>query len=156
VNETKPQIESFIEGSEKLTKIFGYWPTFHDAEVLDLHFWRGDVDSDAGRYVFPVLTVKLHHWQLTNEINVKEYFVLRHHTLSALRFHNVYEFEMDGFNHQNAILSLSIVREERAEGPSPIFRVEFDPAFGMGASFHCLRVGVMKSVPCSEDGSPLT
>jgi len=30
-------IESFIDSSEKLTNVFGYWPSFHDAEVLDLH-----------------------------------------------------------------------------------------------------------------------
>ncbi|PYU05658.1 MAG: hypothetical protein DMG33_10305, partial [Acidobacteria bacterium] len=48
-------IETLIENSRKLTEIFGYWPSFHDAEVIDLHFWRGDVDSEADRYVFPVL-----------------------------------------------------------------------------------------------------
>jgi len=27
-------IETLIQGSEKLTNIFGYWPDFHDAEVI--------------------------------------------------------------------------------------------------------------------------
>ena len=29
-------IETFIESSNKLTDIFGYWPSFHDAEVIEL------------------------------------------------------------------------------------------------------------------------
>jgi len=156
MSETDTHIETFIEGSEKLTKIFGYWPTFHDAEVFDLHFWRGDVDPDDGRYVFPVLTVKLHHWQLTKETNSEGFLVLQHHTLSTLRFHDVDEIEMEGFNHQNAILELSVAREERESGPSPLFKVEFHPAFGMGMSFRCLRVEVIEAAPCSAKGDPLT
>jgi hypothetical protein len=52
-------IESLILGSGKLTQIFGYWPSFHDALVLDIHFWRGEMDVNQGLYVFPVLTLKM-------------------------------------------------------------------------------------------------
>lgn len=61
-------IESLIVGSEKLTKIFGYWPSFHDAEVLELHFVRGSVQPEKGVYDFPVLTLKVHVWQLTKRV----------------------------------------------------------------------------------------
>ncbi len=149
----EPPIETLIEDSDKLSNIFGYWPTFHDAEVLDLHFWRGDVPPDAGRYEFPVFSVKLHVWELTKEVNADGYFVLRHHTLTTLRFHEVDEFEMDGFNHQNAILRLSITQKQRAKGPLPVFEVQSDSAFGMGASFTCVRVEVIDAVPCSRDGT---
>jgi hypothetical protein len=44
-----------IIGSEKLTSIFGRWPSFPDAEVHELHFWRGPVDTEAEVYNFPVL-----------------------------------------------------------------------------------------------------
>jgi len=37
------EIESLIQGSEKLTSVFDGWPSFHDAEVVDLHIWRGEV-----------------------------------------------------------------------------------------------------------------
>ena len=45
-------IETRIDGSEKLTRIFGYWPSFHDAEVIELNFWRGDVNPEVERYIF--------------------------------------------------------------------------------------------------------
>jgi hypothetical protein len=31
-------IETKIIGSAKLTNIFGRWPSFHDAEILELNF----------------------------------------------------------------------------------------------------------------------
>ena len=145
-------IETFIESSNKLTDIFGYWPSFHDAEVIELNLWRGDVEPDAGRYVFPMLKVHLHLWELTNEADPPGSLVLRHHTRATLRFYDVNEFQMEGFNHQNAILELAITRQERTQGPSPVFAVHFNPAHGMGASFICSRVEVVDAVRCSEDG----
>ena len=145
-------IESLIVGSEKLTGIFGYWPSFHDAEVQELHFWRGNIETERGIYDFPVLTLTIHVWELTKEVNSKGFLVLRYHTLTRLRFYDVNDFQMQGFNHQNAIMELALRSEQRAEGPSPYFAVEIEPAFGMGASFKCLRVEVLDAVPCSEDG----
>jgi hypothetical protein len=154
MSESTQGIAPLIENSNKLIEIFGYWPSFHDAEVIDLHLWRGDVEPEAGRYVFPVLTIKLHVWEVTNEVNTEGFLVSRCHTLSTLRFHNVDEFRMEGFNHQNAILGLSIVQEERAQGPSPVFAVQFDAAFGMGALFFCSHIEVADAVPCSTNGNP--
>jgi hypothetical protein len=116
-----------------------------------MHFWRGDVETDAGHYVFPVLKVDLHLWELTNDVNPQGFLVLRHHTLATIRFHDVNEFR-EGFDHQNAILGLSISRQDRSQGPSPVFAVHFDPAHGMCASFVCSRVEVVNAVRCSEDG----
>ena len=145
-------VASFIQASQKLTDIFGYWPSFHDAEIIDLRFWRGDVDAEGKRYVFPVLTVKLHVWELTGEVDKTGHYVLRHHTLTTLRFHDVDEFSMEGFNHQNAIFELFMEQRERSDGPSPFFFVEFRPAFGMSASFRCSRVEVVDAVPWTKEG----
>jgi hypothetical protein len=146
-------IEARIEGSEKLTRIFGYWPSFHDAEVMELNFWRGEVNPEAGLYTFPVLTVKLHLWEMTNDVNAKGFLVLRKHTLATIRFLDVLESRIEGFNHQNAILGLDISQEERSEGPSPVFAVIFRPAFGIDAALSCLRVELIDAVPCTEDGA---
>jgi hypothetical protein len=149
-------VESLIQGSDKLTSIFGYWPSFHDAEVIEIHFWRGDIDTDNSKYVFPVLTAKLHLWEMTREVNPEGYLVLHHHTLARLRFYDIDDFKMEGFNHQNAILGLSITSHERSEGPSPSFDVHFDPAFGMGATFRCSSIEVLDAVPCTENGSEIS
>ena len=144
-------VEAFIVSSKKLTDVFGYWPSFHDAEVLELNFWRGDVEPEVDRYVFPVLKVVLHLWEMTGETDPQGFLVRRHHTLATLSFSDVDEFRMEGFNHQNAILGLSIIRQERSQGPSPVFAIHFDPAHGMGASFICSRIEVVEAIPCSEN-----
>jgi len=145
-------IESLIIGGERLTRIFGYWPSFHDAEVLDLHIWRGNVDADKQAYDFPVLTLKVHVWELTREVDSEGYLVLRHHTLTTLKFSDVDDFRMEGFNHQNAILGLSITRQERSEKPSPYFSVDLEPAFGISASFKCLTIEVVDAATCTAEG----
>jgi hypothetical protein len=98
-------VESLIVGSEKLTRVFGYWPSFHDAKVLELHFWRGNIETKKGIYDFPVLTLTIHLWELTKEVNPQGYLVLRYHTLTRLRFCDVEDFQMQGFNHQSTLLS---------------------------------------------------
>jgi hypothetical protein len=92
-------IESAIVGSENLTRIFGYWPSFHDAEIIDLHLWRGEVDPGRGVFVFPTLTLTMHVWELTREVDADGYLILRHHTLTKLKFHTVFEdIRIEGFN----------------------------------------------------------
>lgn len=141
--------ESLILGSEKLTAIFGYWPSFHDAEVLEMHVWRGKADPEATRHFVPQLTVKIHLWEMTAEINETGYFKLRHHTLVTLLFHGVDDFSMSGFNHQNAIFALKIIQQTRVDGPSPFFEVEFLPSYGVAALFTCAQIEVLEVVPAS-------
>jgi hypothetical protein len=147
-------IALYIQKSHKLTDIFGYWPSFHDAEVIDLHLWRGNVDPEKNQYVFPVLIVTLHVWELAEQANESGHLVKRHHTLTTLRFQDVDAFSMAGFDHQNEIFELLIERRERSDGPSPFFFVELKPASDMSASFRCLRVEVAEAEQCSTEGRP--
>ena len=149
-------IESAIVGSENLTRIFGYWPSFHDAEIIDLHLWRGEVDPGRGVFVFPTLTLTMHVWELTREVDADGYLILRHHTLTKLKFHTVFEdIRIEGFNQQNAIFGLSVTRLERTCGPSPYFSVVMEQACGMGASFTCMGVEVIQATPCGADGQAI-
>ena len=140
-------IEKLIEGSEKLTTIFGCWPSFHDAEVIDLHLWQSDTET-RNHPRFPVLTTKVHLWELTNEIDAQGYYVLRHHTLATLRFYDVLGLKMNGFTHQNVIFGLSIVPQELSEGPwELVFAVEFEPVAEFEAAFQCSRIEVLDAIP---------
>jgi len=147
------EIAPLIVGSEKLTSIFGRWPSFHDAEVHELHFQRGHIDTDAKVYEFPHLTVKLHLWLVTNDVDQKGYYVSTKHTLTTMKFYDVDNFKMEGFNHQNAIFELGIEQKTRDEGPTPYFAVDFEPSFGVGATFTCLRIEIVEAMPCDAEGS---
>lgn len=121
--DSSPQIGSLIQCAEKLTNVFGYWPSFHDAEVLEVHLSRGHIDPAQNIYQFPILTLKMHVWELTKEVDLEGYLVTKHHTLATLRFHDLADIEMKDFNHQNAILGLSLTVCERAKPPSPYLAV---------------------------------
>ncbi len=145
-----------FEDSGKLTNIFGYWPSFHDAEVHELLLERGSVDPGKSSYVFPILTVKTHTFEMTNEVDAGGYFVLRKHTLVTLRFHDVEDCRLEGFNHQNAILGLEVTGAESAGSrKTPLRAVRMKSAFGVDASFKCSRCEVVAALPCNKNGGLL-
>jgi hypothetical protein len=139
-------IESLIQNSEKLTTFFGVWPSFHDAEVIELNFWRGDVkpgDWDD-RNVFPVLTVKIRILEATQGAATHS----GNDVLATLRFHDVDDFKMEQFNHMNDIVELSIGVQERGEFTNgkklPRYLVvRFEPGSGVKMSFRCFRIEVL-------------
>ena len=47
-----------IEGAKNLRDWFGYWPSFHDAEVILLHLNRSDAS-----------TLAVHTWEMTKEVD---------------------------------------------------------------------------------------
>lgn len=140
-------IDSFIQNGRKLTDIFGRWPSFHDAEVVEFHLGCSGKDLDDSLDALPVLTVKIRVWEMTNEVDARGFYVCRHHTLVTLRFHGVDELAMEGFNHQNVLFDLLIEPHEHCDGSSADFMVEFNPSFGMSASFKCSGVEVLDAQP---------
>ena len=153
--------KSVIEGHEKLTELFGEWPSFHDAEVTDLSIWRGDVDPDAGKWVFPVLTVKLVVQELVkiDDPSIPGALDLVPRADVILRFRDVFEFKLDDFNHTNMIVDLAfslLARGHYTNGEplKPYIVVEFVRGFGLSATFKCFAVEVVSAVARSGGGAP--
>jgi hypothetical protein len=145
--------KSIIEGHEKLTELFGEWPSFHDAEVTDLSIWRGDVDPDAGKYVFPVLTVKLVVQELvqSDEPNVPGALALVPRAEVILRFRDVFELKLDDFDHTNMIVDLIfslLARGHYTNGKPlpPYVVVDFVRGSGLSATFKCFAAEVVSAV----------
>ena len=144
----------FFDAGQKLTSIFGEWPSFHDAEVTDVHLWRGGVkagDWDDSN-VFPVLTIKVRILEATQPGAVGD---SGRDVLAKLRFHDVDDLKIEGFNHQNAILGISVAARDRGtyangEKLPPDFAVILERAFGMAASFRCSRAEVVEAKRVSE------
>lgn len=147
------EIGSFVDGGEKLSAFFAEWPSFHDAEVVELKFWRGHIEpgewDDAN--IFPVLTVKIRVLEATQPQATHA----GDDVLVTLRFHDVDEFRMAGFNHCNQIVALNFSTQARgkfSDGTDlpPYTCVEFESGFGMSAAFKCFRVEVVDAVAFSE------
>ncbi len=106
-------IEEGIVGYHRLTSVFGYWPSFHDSEVLCVHLERRQFIEGIG----PNLDALIHVFEMTSEISPSGSHVLRHHSLVHFRFHDVVELKLEGFNLQNMLweLAISDIREQQLE-----------------------------------------
>jgi hypothetical protein len=67
-----------IDNHELLTRIFGTWPSFHDAEVLTVRLDRSGNSADDG----PALEAAIHVFRMTSEIDSRGYYVSKRTTLS--------------------------------------------------------------------------
>lgn len=142
-----PPIESFIQGSEKVVAIFGRWPSFHDAEVMEIRASRKPREREEKRDRGVELFARIHTWDMTNEVDSCGYYVLKNHTLVSLRFSGVEELKLEGFNHQNVIFGLTIQPKESHNPTDSKFHVEFDPSFGVDAVFDCSAIEVVDAEP---------
>ena len=130
-------IENKIENGHLLTDIFGYWPSFHDAEVISFEMFRGPQNVPE-----PFFRVKLHVFEMTNEVDSRGFFVLKNHSFVTFSFRGVDESHVKWFNHQNALWELAIVDISSRQLEHLKFEIHFASAFGVEAEFKCRSVAV--------------
>jgi hypothetical protein len=121
-----------IAGAELVTRVFGYWPSFHDAEVVRVALSRTS-DYMAG----PSLEADVHAFEMTSEADERGFLVLRHHVLVSLRFDGLEQVQISNFNNQNALMGLEItdIGSRQLEGLN--FEVRFDAAHGVDLALLC-------------------
>ena len=154
VSNTMSNSESLIENREMLTVLFGGWPSFHDAEVIELNCWRGSIkpgDWDDSN-IFPILAVKLRILQAAQNA----YSAGSPDVLATLRFYDVDQLKIDDFNHVNQIFDFTVVSQERGsflngEKLPPYLVVSFDRGFGISAEFRCFRIEVSDVVAFEDE-----
>lgn len=129
---------SIVKGYERLTAIFGGWPSFHDAEVLSVRLEREGKDPWQSPSLYSTIHVFAGRLNENYQTGVEFY----NHTLVTFRFNLVVNLELSGFNQQNAIFDLII--EGPANGPAetPI-DVTFQPSFGVALKFSCQSVEIV-------------
>jgi hypothetical protein len=140
-----------IKGGEKLTSVFGCWPSFHDAEV---HGFVLDRASAEGLYG-PTVEATIHVYQMTNEVDAKGYYVLKNHVLVVFRFLEVAEIQLNGFNQQNVIWELEIMDISDRQLEMIKYEVEFAPSLGVSASLKCFDIEVVSVQACDPEGLPV-
>lgn len=138
-----PEVD-LVENAEMLTRIFGRWPTFHDAEVVRIAL---DRSGPAG----PTLDATVHVWEMTPDVNPSGQYILRKHTLVTLRFHAIDELELSGFNHQNVLNDLAIEPADPESGGRRAIAVATPTSFGVSTTFRCKRCEVLRAEPWTAD-----
>jgi immunity protein 50 of polymorphic toxin system len=131
--ETRPD----ITGSELVTQVFGYWPSFHDAEVV-----RMSLETTASPSAGPDVRADIYAFEITNEVAPDGTLVLRHKVLVSFRFSGVDNLLVKNFGNQNAIMGLSIVDIRSRQMEAVKFEVRFDGSFSFSAEFLCREVFV--------------
>jgi hypothetical protein len=141
-----------IAGANQLVAVFGYWPSFHDAEMLWL---RLDRRAHGDGCYGPTLEALVHAFEMTSEVGADGSYVLRHHVLVHLRFLDVVELRLEEFNFQNALMGLTITDLRDRQMERVRWAAHFESAFGVDASFQCYAVEVVSVIPCSNVGEPI-
>ncbi|WP_137973262.1 Imm50 family immunity protein [Pseudomonas sp. F(2018)] len=126
-----------VEDSCKLTEVFGYWPSFHDAEVINITLNRDCENNTAA------LTADIHVFEMTNQVSGSGTYICRHHSIVTIFFTEIDGLELDAFNHQNALMQLSIEDISQRQLERVKLSVIFEPAYGFGCNFVCRSARVI-------------
>ena len=109
-----------ITNAEAIYQHFGYWPSFHDAEITK-------VTLEAHPGYWPSATFVFSAFEITKEVEEIGYYKHTKQCLIEFQFTGIQEMEFDYFNHQNVILNLLL------EKSGDFIKCTFDPSVGLDA-----------------------
>jgi len=118
-------IEALVPGAQELVELYGYWPSFHDAEIVCLELNR------LGRS-----RVQVHTFATTKELDGRGYYVTDRHALVSFLLEEVSSLQLRGFNHQNVISGLDL--SKTADG----FELHLDGCYGIEGRIACARLNI--------------
>tara|TARA_R110000868_G_C10933928_1_gene766568 strand:- start:43 stop:438 length:396 start_codon:yes stop_codon:yes gene_type:complete len=104
-----------LPGADALESWFGFFPTFHDAEVVNI-----DLNRDPSPSV-----IRIKAFSITDKIDNRGYFVLENFIFVDLVFTGIYYLSISDWNHQNVLSGISVVREDFG------YALSFEATFGL-------------------------
>lgn len=137
-----------IPGTDEVLSALGWWPSFHDAEVIHFSLSRGarpeEKKSEAQ------LEVQVREYETRNPGTAQYELTLVKNVIIRFAFTGVEEVQVDDFNFQNVINSLEFHRE--SEAPESRLRVAIESIYGFGATWLCrtARVASVSRLATSE------
>ncbi len=102
-----------IEGVNKVVQWFGEWPSFHDAEIIELYLVR-----------YGTSILKIHTWNTTDKVDDKGYYITEKHAIVVFNLIEVTDLELYHFS-QNVIFELGI--EKTKQG----YKITLAPCYGL-------------------------
>ena len=121
-----------VPGASDLNAWFGYWPSFHDAEVVSIELPR----SGPAR-------ISVHTFDCTGEVNQKGQYVCQKHVVVTFLLNGVDGLELSGFNLQNVVSGVTIAKTERG------YEVQLEGCYGVegAVSANSVRVEFVPGPP---------
>ena len=137
---------SALPGGAELVGWFGYAPSFHDAEILDLHLDRSGVSL-----------LRIHTWRMTRDLDEKRYFILDKHIVVTFSLEKITALKLEGFSGQNVIYGLTLRRYGTGDEvlgkefltsaePSPEdYGLVLEPTYGLYGAIYARKISVTLS-----------
>lgn len=121
-----------VRNHEAVIARMGVWPTFHDAEVISFRCGRSG----------PFIEFDIHVWNHSAEsLDHEGHFVQTAASVVTIRFLNMRDLTLDGFNWQNLLGELTF---DMAPGG---LKVTLYPLHGFGGSFVCDSAEIVSAAP---------
>jgi hypothetical protein len=114
-----------ISGAAELFAWFGFWPDFHDAEIISLALNRSGIS-----------TLQIHTWQMTDQVDEKGYYILKKHVLVNFQMEDVLDLELVDFSPQNVISGL--ILKKAKDG----ILLELGPCYGLAGSISARKLSI--------------
>jgi hypothetical protein len=131
-----PRELATIDGARELFDWFGYWPSFHDAEIVRLDLRRREPS-----------TLVVATWEMTKETDARGYFVLAKHVVVTFVLDEVANLELSGFSHQNVVFGIDVEIEDGK------FRLSISPSYGLAGTITADRLSIQLSPGSPADKS---
>jgi hypothetical protein len=126
-HETGPKTPN-VEGADALIEWFGRWPSFHDAEILNLDLRR------AGSSF-----MRIHAWNMTDRLTSDGFYVLEKHAVVEFEMVDVRDLELIQFSKQNVISGLVLEPIENHPDGATI-KITLGCCFGLCGQICCRKV----------------
>jgi len=114
-----------VPGAKQLFNWFGYWPSFHDAEVLSIELNRMGASK-----------VRVHTFRMTDAVDSKGFSVCDKHCIVTFVMEDITRVKLAHFNHQNALSDLKFSRENDE------YALVFTPAHGVEGTLNAKKVSI--------------
>jgi len=98
------------------------------------------------------MTADIHAFEMTREVDVHGFYVLRNHVVVSLRFLRISMLELSDFNHQNALSGLEIGDADPGSNDGRSVKVVAGTSNGCAFELTCDGVVVERVEPCDADG----
>lgn len=114
-----------ISGAQALYDWFGYWPDFHDAEVV-----KFSLDPAA-----PSCLV-IHTWEMTKRVNEQGYYETTKHAVVKFEIDSIVNVSLVDLWKNSILLDLGV---DKTEGG---FRLSFSAAYGVSGTIESERLSL--------------
>lgn len=117
-----------IKNANKIIDFFGKWPSFHDAEMVEVRLNRNG----------PILEITLYVFSTLAEVDKNGHYKLDRSCFVVMRFSSVEQLELMDFNEQNVIFGIDFENID-----SNNIQVNIHPCYGITSTFTCKSIEVI-------------